>query len=142
MIDIALRNAIREQKKNIEFCLWNVYEIPSDDSSFDVVIASQLLHLLDEPQIAAKELVRVSRNRVIVTICLLKEVKGSSKVLLWMYRKLGFSPKQNFSRAEFNRFLEALGFKDAKVCVVEGKMPLAVAVWEKVSVNIESELEP
>lgn len=45
----------------------SVYDLPYPDKTFDLVFASNLLHHLDEPEQAVREMTRVSRNYVIVS---------------------------------------------------------------------------
>lgn len=47
--------------------LCSVYRLPYPDNSFDLVIGSNLLHHLDHPEVAVKEMVRVSKNYVVVS---------------------------------------------------------------------------
>lgn len=47
---------------NISFQLANVYELPFDDESFDVVHAHQVLCHLDSPVDALKEMIRVTKK--------------------------------------------------------------------------------
>ena len=46
----------------------SAYELPFDDSSFDLVVAIEILEHLESPERAAAELSRVSRSRVLVTV--------------------------------------------------------------------------
>jgi SAM-dependent methyltransferase len=47
--------------------LCSVYHLPYPDNTFDLVIGSNLLHHLDDPELAVKEMVRVSKNYVVVS---------------------------------------------------------------------------
>lgn len=44
------------------------YELPYDDHSFDLVICSQVLEHLDDPERSVRELRRVARRAVLVTV--------------------------------------------------------------------------
>ena len=44
----------------------SAYEIPFADNSFDIVFCSNLLHHLDKPEDAVKEMARVARKHVII----------------------------------------------------------------------------
>lgn len=46
--------------------LGDAYDIPFDDDTFDVAFAGSLLHHLDRPQDALREMARVSRNVAVV----------------------------------------------------------------------------
>lgn len=47
--------------------LCSVYQLPYPDNAFDLVIGSNLLHHLDDPERAVQEMARVSRNYVVVS---------------------------------------------------------------------------
>lgn len=46
----------------------NVYKLPFSDNSFDVVLCSEVLEHLDEPDLAVRELIRVARRHVVITV--------------------------------------------------------------------------
>lgn len=46
----------------------NIYELPYESNSFDLVICSEVLEHLDRPHDALKELIRVSRKGLIATV--------------------------------------------------------------------------
>lgn len=45
----------------------SAYELPYNDNSFDIVFTSNLLHHLDEPEKAVKEMQRVSKKYVVIS---------------------------------------------------------------------------
>ena len=47
--------------------LCSVYDLPYPDNTFDLVFGSNLLHHLDQPELAVKEMVRVSKKYVVVS---------------------------------------------------------------------------
>ncbi|MBT3382552.1 MAG: class I SAM-dependent methyltransferase [Prolixibacteraceae bacterium] len=50
MVRIANRKLIKSNIKNIDFQIQDSYNLKFPDKSFDIVIASNLLHLLYEPE--------------------------------------------------------------------------------------------
>ena len=58
----AARHAENVGAKNVEVRKANVYELPFEDGSMDVVHASQVLIHLDDPGRAVREMVRVAKN--------------------------------------------------------------------------------
>jgi uncharacterized membrane protein YbaN (DUF454 family)/ubiquinone/menaquinone biosynthesis C-methylase UbiE len=131
MLNIAEKKAKKRDIGNISFDKRSIYDIGEADNSFDVVIASQVLHLLDNPELAAAELRRVARKTVIVPVCLLKELRGFTKYSVKIWRLFGFAPKQEFNADCYAQFLKNIGFEDFKMIIIKGRMPMAVAVWEK-----------
>jgi len=58
----------RELNPGVNFIHGSIYSIPKVDNSFDLVLASEVLEHLDEPEQAIEELKRVSRKYVIITV--------------------------------------------------------------------------
>jgi len=130
MLSVARKKARRSNVGNIQFANLDILNIDKSDNSFDVVIAGQVLHLLDEPQKAAAELRRVARGIVILPICLLKGLKNTAKWNVRLWRLFGFDPKFEFDAASYAEFLPNIGFDNCEIILVPGKMPMAVAVWK------------
>lgn len=66
VLDEARRLAAEASLTNVEFKVADVYELPYDDASFDVVHAHQLLQHLAHPERALEEMARVCRPGGIV----------------------------------------------------------------------------
>jgi ubiquinone/menaquinone biosynthesis C-methylase UbiE len=131
MLNIAKKKAKKRNIDNIVFDKRSIYDIGEADNAFDVIVASQVLHLLDNPEKAAAELRRVARKTVILPVCLLKELRGFPKFSVKIWRLFGFAPKHNFDAGSYAKFLKDIGFEDFKMIIVEGRMPMAVVIWEK-----------
>ncbi len=54
--------------ERVRFRMGNVYKLPFSDNSFDVVLCSEVLEHLDDPDLATRELTRVARRHVIITV--------------------------------------------------------------------------
>ena len=128
MLKVARKKA--REIDNIAFEIANLYSLNYDDHSFDVVIASQVLHLLDNPKKAADEIKRVAKEKIILPVCLLKNVKGLAKFQINIWKLLGFSPKYVFDKESYLAFLQSFGFVISKAVVIEGSMPIMVVVCE------------
>ena len=116
--------------ENISFELADLYALHYADDSFDVVIASQVLHLLDRPEAAAAELQRVAKQKIILPLCLVKDVTGFARFQINLWKLLGFKPKQSFDEASYLAFLEGLGLTVSDAVLIEGSMPMIIAVCE------------
>lgn len=68
VLDEAITHAADEGVENVSFQRADVYELPFDDDSFDVVHAHQLLQHLVDPVAALKELQRVCRPGGIIAV--------------------------------------------------------------------------
>ena len=132
MLNIARKKAIKHNLTNITFDKRSLFDTKEPDNSFDVVIASQVLHLIDNPKNAADELKRISNSIVIVAVTLLKDLKGMFvRPSVGIWKLLGFAPKREFDADSFRTFLSEIGLSPHEFRVVEGNMPMAVAVWKK-----------
>jgi len=58
----------RNQYKNIEFIKCSACELPFKDSSFDLISALEILEHLDNPEKALKEIKRVAKKWVIISV--------------------------------------------------------------------------
>jgi ubiquinone/menaquinone biosynthesis C-methylase UbiE len=132
MMKIADKKAHKRGLQNIWFGWRDIYACGEPDNAYDVVIAAQVLHLIDEPERAAAELKRIANGTVIVTVTLPKGLRGffvRPSVGLW--KLLGFAPKQEFDADSFREFLHEIGLPPTEFIVAPGTMPMAVAVWKK-----------
>jgi ubiquinone/menaquinone biosynthesis C-methylase UbiE len=130
MLAAAERKARRVGARNIEYCLADINAIPFPDRSFDVVIASQILHLLDDPAGAAAELRRVANSTVVVLVCLLASLGWFARFKVRAWQMMGFTPKRTFSADSYRQFLTDIGLPPRHYVVMDGSMPMAVGVWQ------------
>jgi len=131
MLAVARKKARKHDVKNIDFSNANIFSINKPDGAFDVVIAGQVLHLIDEPEKAAAELRRVASSMVIMPISFTKGLKGRAKLMLSIFRLFGFAPKRELALSEYASFLCGIGFENCEVIPLEGTIPMAVGVWRK-----------
>ena len=64
-------NKIAEAAKRfpqIAFETASIYEIPEKDNAFDLAVASEVLEHMDEPEKALKEVLRISRKYILVSV--------------------------------------------------------------------------
>lgn len=52
----------------VDFRTGDIFALPFDDASFDCVVCSEVLEHLDQPGLAMRELKRVSRRHVLITV--------------------------------------------------------------------------
>ena len=131
MLNVVRRKIARQGVKNITIEKQSIYELAEPDNSFEVVIAGQILHLLDNPEKAAAELKRVAKSMVILPMSFTKDLRGIAKFNIEVYRFIGFAPKFEFNADDYKAFLLTIGFKNCEHIQIAGKIPMAVAVWEK-----------
>jgi len=131
MLNIAKRKASKANTAKVMIENRSIYDLAEPDSSYDSVIAGQVLHLIDEPQKAATELMRVAKTTVIMPMSFTKNLRGTAKFNITLYRLFGFSPKIEFTSDEYIAFLQAIGFYDCEFIQIDGKIPMGIAIWKK-----------
>ena len=97
MLAVARRKIAKRCIPNITAEIQSIFKLEKPEDSFNVIIAGQVLHLLDEPEKAAAELRRVAKSMVILPTSLIINLRSLGKIGVNFYRLLGFSPKQEFS---------------------------------------------
>jgi ubiquinone/menaquinone biosynthesis C-methylase UbiE len=89
------------------FLTGSIYDLPFEDDQFDAVVCSEVLEHLDAPEQAVRELQRVARGHVLITVPREPYFQWLNNVGQW----LGFSPDPghvNFwSKSGFQGFIEA-----------------------------------
>ncbi|MCL1879974.1 MAG: class I SAM-dependent methyltransferase [Actinomycetia bacterium] len=132
MLSVARKKAFKRDISNITFSNKSLFDTGEPDGAYDVVIAAQVLHLIDEPEKAAEELKRISDGTVITAVTLLKGLRGFfARPSVGLWRLLGFAPKREYDADGFRDFLYEIGLPPCQYEVVGGNMPMAVAVWRK-----------
>lgn len=107
----------------------SILALPFGDDKFDVVVAANVIHLLDEPDKAISELKRVCKpgGKIILPVYINMEKKNSviaAKLLL----VFGVKFKRQFSLDSYKEFIASYGMKEVRYSVVDGHMPCAFAV--------------
>jgi len=129
MLNVARRKVKKRRIKNIEIANRSIYDLKEADSSFDMVIAGHVLHLIDEPHKAATELRRVAKSMVILPISFTKNLRGMTKFKMSIYRLFGFAPCIELAKDEYADFLSGLGFEGCEITHIDGNVPMAVAIY-------------
>lgn len=115
---------------NIEFREGNILQIEYPNEKFDVVVAANVIHLLDEPYKALAELDRVCRKggKIILPTYMNKNDKGKTSGFVNAIGKAGADFKRQFTFDTYKRFIKDAGYENVKYTLIEGKIPCAVAV--------------
>lgn len=115
---------------NVEIRSADILHLPFPDESFDVVIAANVIHLLDDPYKALAELDRVCRTggKLIIPTYVNKEkAKGFDKTI----DKAGADFKQDFTYESYCAFFTGAGYSKIRTRLIEGRVPCAFAVISK-----------
>ncbi len=107
----------------------SILELPYKDGKFDVVVAANVIHLLDEPDKAISELKRVCKpNGKIILPTYINNEKMNSIFAAKLLSVLGVKFKRQFSLASYKQFITSHNITGVEYSVVEGRMPCAFAI--------------
>ena len=133
MIHIANKNLIKSKIENIDFQIQDSYNLTFPDKSFDIVIASNLLHLLYEPEKPLKEIKRVMKDDGIFiapTLCVRENTK--SKIIATVIASLsGIKVVNKWSFKDFKNLVTNNGLVIYKDLRIEGGLLTAYIAMKK-----------
>lgn len=99
------------------------------DNRFDKVVAGNVIHLLDNPRAALKELVRVCKpGGKIIVPTYINASAGVNRKAVRLLELAGADFKRQYDLQSYQKFFEDAGYGNIAYFVVEGRMPCAVAV--------------
>lgn len=131
--DLSVNMLAQTRKKcgkasNLTVELADITHLQYPSNSFDLVIAGNIIHLLNNPKKALDELSRVCRDggRIIVPTYVQKD---GEKPSLWikLLRFFGIPIKNSFSFKEYQQLFKDAGYSDVTYTFVEGKLSCAIA---------------
>ena len=136
--DFSSRMLRRAEKKyagrgNITFRQANILKLDFPSGCFDAVVAANVIHLLDEPLAALRELDRVCRagGRIIIPTYMNRTDKGTTNTVSGAIGRAGADFKQEFTLESYRKFFADAGYTDTSYTLCEGRIPCAVAVLIK-----------
>jgi len=107
----------------------NIVDLPLKDNAFDVVVAANVIHLLDEPEKAISELKRVCKpkGKIILPVYINKEKKNSI-LAAKLLSIIGIKFMRQFSLSSYQEFIASNNITQVTYSVVDGRMPCAFAI--------------
>ena len=138
MLKIAGRKLKKHQ--NIKFECVDIMKLPYPNNSFDKVIAGNVIHLLDDPIKAIRELDRVCKlnGKIIIPTYMNKNSVGNVDDVSNSINKLGVDFKRKFNKETYMLFFKELGYQDVSYIECIGRIPCMVAVIKKSSLCYSS----
>lgn len=130
MLKVAYRKAKRQNVNNIIFKQRDIYSLKDEDESYDAVIAGNVLHLLDNPQKAVRELLRVTKKGG--SLLLPTFLSKSSNPLIKIYKLFGFKQKTEFTAHQYSDMLKGCCEEEIKITVIKGNVPCCFAAIRKI----------
>ncbi|MBS1456069.1 MAG: class I SAM-dependent methyltransferase [Clostridia bacterium] len=136
--DFSRRMIKKPEKKygkleNVEFEQGNILKIDYPRETFDVVVAANVIHLLDEPYKAISELDRVCKagGRIIIPTYMNGSENEKKNGLSGTADRAGADFKREFTLGTYKQFIKEAGFDDVSYEWCDGKIPCAVAIIKK-----------
>jgi len=119
--------------RNVTYARADITALSFADGSFDKVVAGNVIHLLDNPMTALRELNRVCKDggMLIIPTYMNKDDKGKTSGFAGAVGKAGADFKRQFTAESYRQFFLEAGYPDVKISLADGRIPCAVAVMRK-----------
>ena len=113
----------------LHFSVQDMFRLPYADKSFDVVIVSNALHIVPQPEKTLAEIRRVLKDDGVLIAPTFTHAGNSfsGKVKAFFMRLAGFPLHSKWTSAEYLRFLSQNGWAVRKSAVLKATFPLTYA---------------
>ena len=124
------------QSAKLHFSVQDMFRLPYADKSFDVVIVSNALHIVPQPEKALQEIKRVLKDDGVFVAPTFTHAGNSfsGKVRAFFMRLAGFPLHSRWTSEEYLCFLRQNGWTVRKSAVLKASFPLTYAECEKTEV--------
>ena len=124
------------QSAKLYFSVQDMFRLPYTDKSFDVVIVSNALHIVPQPEKALAEIHRVLKDDGVLIAPTFTHAGNSfsGKVRAFFMKLAGFPLHSKWTSEEYLRFLQQNGWTVRKSAVLKASFPLTYAECEKTEV--------
>ena len=132
-----IRQAEREDHaENLHFSVQDMFCLPYADAAFDVVIVSNALHIVPQPEKSLREIKRVLKNDGVLIAPTFTHAENSfsGKVRVFLMRLAGFPLHSRWTSGEYLAFLTENGWTVRKSIVLQASFPLTYVECEKTEV--------
>ena len=137
----AAAEMIAEAKRDnrsakLHFSAQDMFRLPYVDESFDVVIVSNALHIVPQPEKALIEIKRVLKDDGVLIAPTFTHAENSfsGKVKAFFMKLAGFPLHSRWTSEEYLRFLRQNGWTVRKSVVLKASFPLTYAECVKMEV--------
>ena len=137
----ASEEMIAEAKRNnrsakLHFSVQDMFCLPYADKSFDVVIVSNALHIVPQPEKALAEIRRVLKDDGVLIAPTFTHGNGTlqGRIKLFFMKLAGFPLNSRWSSADYLAFLRQNGWTVRKSTVLKASFPLTYAECVKPAV--------
>ena len=113
----------------LHFSVQDMFRLPYADKSFDVVIVSNALHIMPQPEKALAEIHRVLKDDGVLIAPTFTHAENSfsGKVKAFFMKLVGFPLHNRWTSEEYLRFLRQNGWTVRKSVVLKASFPLTYA---------------
>lgn len=120
----------------LHFSVQDMFRLPYADESFEVVIVSNALHIVPQPEKALAEIHRVLRDDGVLIAPTFTHAGNSfsGKFRAFFMKLAGFPLHSKWTSEEYLRFLRQNGWAVRKSIVLKASFPLTYAECEKTEV--------
>ena len=132
MIKVASEKQKQRNISNITFEVGDSCNLAFEDGTFDVVIASNVLHLLFDPEKSLSEIRRVLKPggfAILPTFCHADNLQ--SQIISGFMSLFSFRARNKWTTKSFESFVRNNDFKIVKSEIIVGKIPLLYLLTEK-----------
>ena len=120
----------------LHFSVQDMFRLPYAEESFDVVIVSNALHIVPQPEKALAEIRRVLKDDGVLIAPTFTHAENSifGMIRAFFMRLAGFPLRSKWTSAEYLRFLRQNGWTVRKSAVLKALFPLTYAECVKMEV--------
>ena len=117
------------QSAKLHFSVQDMFRLSYADKSFDVVIVSNALHIVPQPEKALQEIKRVLKDDGVLIAPTFTHAENSfsGKVKAFFMKLAGFPLHSKWTSAEYLSFLSQNGWTVRKSAVLKASFPLTYA---------------
>lgn len=119
--------------KNIRVEKANILQLEYPNESFDKVVAANVIHLLDQPDIAISELIRVCKKggKIIIPTYIIMKEHGISTILIRLINHFTKTFLYQFNEQSYKNFFNKQGYSQIDFEVINGRIACCIAVITK-----------
>ena len=125
------------QSAKLHFSVQDMFRLPYADKSFDVVIVSNALHIIPQPEKALAEIRRVLKDDGVLIAPTFTHGNSTlrGRLKLFFMKLVGFPLNSRWSSADYLAFLRQNGWTVRKSAVLKASFPLTYAECVKPAVK-------
>lgn len=132
-----IRQAERENHaENLHFSVQDMFCLPYADAAFDVVIVSNALHIVPQPEKSLREIKRVLKDDGVLIAPTFTHAENSfpGKIKAFVMNLAGFPLHSKWTSEEYLKFLQQNDWTVRKSVVLKASFPLTYVECEKTEV--------